>query len=228
MSGDTWVVDGMSPEAVLSWAKGVAEGATRTSVILTRADEHGPVTMDGRATLLHHDVTDVGTFTVVLWGDRPDRRGGDYVVRQHVHADDGAGRRTEFGTPGDGRGPELFARYLAERRAAATSEAPRPRVRVLDLGQDNAPVLVIDRWTGDPDEAKRMDPRDVGFSGVLVFSRDVDLDDDGLDDEPPARVHARDLVLGHAREVAKLHDEGRDSAAAREHLARAVTEMDEA
>lgn len=116
-----WIVDGITPETVLSWARQVADGAPQTSVILTRASDDGPATMDGRATLLHHDVTGLGTFTVVLWGDRPDRRGGDYVVRHMVPP--------EFGHYGDGRGPELFARYVAEREAADKAEPPVPVMR---------------------------------------------------------------------------------------------------
>lgn len=162
-----WDIDGVSPEVVLHWARQVADGADTTSVILTRASEDGPVTMDGRATLMHHDVTEVGTFTVVLWADRPDRpglpgrRGGDYAVRYQF--------------------PNAEAAQAAGVRVPER-KPPRPRVRVLHADPDKDPVLVVDRWAGDPDEIRRLDVREAGFSGVLVFREDVDLDDDGLDE----------------------------------------------
>lgn len=204
--GRNWIVNSIGPHDVLAWARAVADGASRTSVMLTRTDEQGPVTMDGQATVLHHDVTDVGTFTVLLWGDRPSdgRPGGDYVVRQHI-------------PPNPLRRP----------RPMVEVKEQRPRLRVLDAFADRYPVLVIDRWTGDPEEIQRLDAQGIGFSGVLVFREDVDLDDDGRDAEPAAVTQARDRVLNMARDVATLHDEGRSTAAAREHLARAVAELDD-
>jgi hypothetical protein len=198
-----WEVDGIAPEVVLAWARGVAGDAPAASVILTRAGEGGPVTMDGRATLLHHDVTAVGTFTVVLWAERPHDHGADYVMRQHV---------------------------LRDRPAPETSEPVstlRPRVRAFQPDPDRDPILVLDRWPHDM-SLPTFDPRQLGFSGAVAFPMAVDLDDDGLDDEPDAVVRTRDKVLALARDLAVLHDEGRDTAAAREHLAQAVTEYGEA
>lgn len=172
-----WIVDGIAPETVLSWARQVAEGAPQTSVILTRASDDGPATMDGRATLLHHDVTGLGTFTVVLWGDRPDRRGGDYVVRHVVPP--------EFGHYGDGRGPELFARYVAEREAADKAEAEEP---------DREPVTtpIRDGWPShtDPISTREAVAELAAMLSTLLFELEARSDGIPMGPEPSAYASA--------------------------------------
>ena len=132
----------------------------------------------------------------------------------------------EFGHPGDGRGPELAARYLADQgRASEQQPRPRPRLRVLHAAE-GPPWFVLDRWPAGR-EPLDIDASELGVAGVLAFPMDIDLDDDGLGAEPPALIAARDTVMVRARKVARLHDAGLETAPACEHLAAALSEYDD-
>lgn len=73
-----WRHGGISPEEVLAWARYVLADVDDTSVIITTPSG----TLDGQASLALYDVTGVGSFALVLWGDRDDRPGGRFTVRR--------------------------------------------------------------------------------------------------------------------------------------------------